>query len=159
MTRPDPNKIKLAGSGMSDKKYTSSVATTDPVESTQLIVPARCLFPVSNMSHETGMVTGPTIILLPQIAKGGSPTAPGGSERKVMLAVFERNVLPVIPRASLKVLPRGSVIPRVHRLLRNKLVLCGKVVPPKWVVVEGRLILVAKAHFSPRVLALLCGHS
>ena len=77
------------------------------------------------------MVTGPTIILLPQIAKGGSPTAPGGSERKVMLAVFERNVLPLIPRASLKVLPPRFVIPRVHRLPTRKLVLCGKVVPPK----------------------------
>src|SRR5882762_9768464 len=107
MTRPDPNKIKLAGSGTSDKNYTSSVATTDPVESTQLIVPARCLFPVSNMSHETGIVTVPMMILLPQIAKGGSPTAPGGSGRKVMLAAFKRNVLPVIPRASLKLLPRG----------------------------------------------------
>src|SRR6266404_3355113 len=76
--------------------------------------------------------------LVPQFAKGGSPAAPGGSERKVMFAVFERNVLPVIPkipRASLKVLPPpGSVIPRVHRVpIPKKLVLCGKVVPPKWV--------------------------
>ena len=76
-----------------------------------------------------------------------------------MLAVFERNVLPVILSASLKVLPPGTVILRVHRVPTSELVLCGKVVPPKWVVVEVRLILVAKAHFSPRVLALLCGHS
>src|SRR6267378_3327909 len=108
MTRPDPNKIKLAGSGTSDKKYTSSVATIDPVESTQLIVPASCFSPVSNLSHDTGIVIVPMTTLVPQFAKGGSPAAPGGSERKVMFAVFERNVLPVIPkipRASLKVLP------------------------------------------------------